>query len=147
MYVQTHHLWLRRRKTQKHVQSEMCLSLINQCLSELEVLASELNAFNPGMSVIAIDQAFCHTCLLFFLFLFTSLHIDWLGFYKFINHLLLRGFLAFVCVDLRVLGKIDTRITVTKNFIFPPSASYAKAKHQKRMSLWRNRFKDSANTL
>lgn len=58
------------------MQSEMCLSLINQCLSELEVLVSELNAFNPGMSVIAIDQAFRHTCLLFFLFLFTSLHID-----------------------------------------------------------------------
>lgn len=63
-------------KAQSHMQSEMCLSLIHQCLSELEVLVSELNAFNPGVSVIAIDQAFCHTCLLFFLFLFTSLHID-----------------------------------------------------------------------
>lgn len=63
-------------KMQRHMQSKMCLSLINQCLSELEVLVSELNAFNPGMSVIAIDQVFCHTCLLFFLFLFTSLHTD-----------------------------------------------------------------------
>lgn len=87
-------------KMQGDKQSEMCLSLINQCLSELEVLVSELNAFNPDRPVIAIDQAFCHTCLLFFLFLFTSLHIDWLlGFYKFINHLLLRGFLPFVCVE------------------------------------------------
>lgn len=63
-------------KTQRHVQSEMCLSLINQCLSELEVFVSELNAFNPDVSVIAIDQPVCHTCLLFFLFLFTSLYID-----------------------------------------------------------------------
>lgn len=87
-------------KQQKHVQSEMCRPLTNRCLSELEVLVSELNAFNLGVSVIAIDHALCHTCLLVFLFLFTSLHIDWLlGFYKFINHLLLRGFLAFVCVD------------------------------------------------
>lgn len=63
-------------KMQGDKQSEVCVSLISQCLSELEAFVSELNAFNPGRPVIAIDQTFCHTCLLFFPFLFTSLHID-----------------------------------------------------------------------
>lgn len=34
--------------------------------------------------------------------------------------------LGFCVCRLRLLEKIDTRITVTKNFIFPPSVSYAR---------------------
>lgn len=67
----SHHLRLWGKvKTQRHMSSKMCLSLINPCLSELEVFVSELNAFNPDTSVVAIDRAFCHTCLLFFLSLY-----------------------------------------------------------------------------
>ena len=54
---------------------------------------------------------------------------------------------GFCVCRLRVLEKIDTWITVTKNFIFPLSASYARVKHQKTVSLWWNWLKSSGNTL
>lgn len=133
-------------KMQRHMQSEMSLthqsvfirigglSKWTECFQSRHVS----NCHRP--SVLSHLSAFLSFSLYFITYWLTS----WvLQVHKSPSFKRLLGFC--VC-RLRVLEKIDTRITVTKNFIFLPSVSYVRVKHQKIVSLWWNRFKGSANT-
>lgn len=81
-------------------------------------LSQEPSALNPGMSVIAIDQAFCHTCMLSFRASFFPLYFItyWLTSWVLQVHKShsFKRVLGFCVCRWRVLGKIDIGLTVTE---------------------------------